>query len=64
MLALLTAAGCKIVFGAADGISYALKNGLSYYLLRWSGVPEGFAIEHARKEVRRSNSQRKAAGSP
>jgi hypothetical protein len=59
VLALITAAGCKIVFGAADGIAYALKNGLSYYLLLWAGVPEAFAIEHARKELRRSRTHQK-----
>jgi hypothetical protein len=53
VLALLTAAGCKIAFGIADAITYALRNGLSYYLLRWMGVPETFAIEHARKQLRR-----------
>jgi hypothetical protein len=63
VLALLTAAGIKIVFGAADGVSYALKNGLSYYLLRWMGVPEKFAIEHARKEVRRARARQKSTGS-
>jgi hypothetical protein len=62
VLALLTAAGCKIVFGAADGIAYALKNGFSYYLLRWAGVPERVALDHARKEVRRTRAKGQAAG--
>jgi hypothetical protein len=62
VLALLTAAGCKIVFAAADGISVALRHGLSYYLLRWTGVPEHFAMEHARKEVRRSRQKPKSRG--
>lgn len=31
--------GTRIVLGAADGISLGLKQGLSYLLLKWMGVP-------------------------
>jgi hypothetical protein len=54
VLALLTAAGCKIVFGAADGIAFALRNGFSYHLLRMAKVPESFALRHAHGEVEKS----------
>ncbi|HKR43336.1 MAG TPA: hypothetical protein VJU59_27245 [Paraburkholderia sp.] len=35
----LVVGGTKIVFGAADGIGYALKHGLAHVLLKWMGAP-------------------------
>jgi hypothetical protein len=41
--------GTRIVLGAADGISIALKQGLSHILLRWMGVPTTVASARKRK---------------
>jgi hypothetical protein len=39
----------RIVLGAADGISLALKQGLSHILLKWMGVPPTVANPRKRK---------------
>jgi hypothetical protein len=41
--------GTRIVLGAADGISIALRQGLSYILLKWMGVPATAATPRKRK---------------
>jgi hypothetical protein len=41
--------GTRIVLGAADGISIALKQGLSHILLKWMGVPKTAASARKRK---------------
>lgn len=43
--------GTRIVLGAADGISIALKQGLSYILLKWMGVPVTTATPRKRKKA-------------
>ena len=42
--------GTRIVLGAADGISLALKQGLAHILLKWMGVPA--AVSSPRKKKR------------
>ena len=44
--------GIRIVLGAADGISIALKQGLSHVLLKWMGVPT--TVASAQKRRRKS----------
>lgn len=41
--------GTRIVLGAADGISIALRQGLSHILLKWMGVPATAATSRKRK---------------
>lgn len=42
--------GTRIVLGAADGISIALRQGLSHILLKWMGVPSTTATSRKRKK--------------
>jgi len=41
--------GTRIVIGAADGVSIALKQGLSHLLLKWMGVPTTAGTSRKRK---------------
>ncbi len=43
--------GTRIVLGAADGISIALRQGLSHILLKWMGVPTTKATSRKRKKA-------------
>jgi len=43
--------GTRIVLGAADGISIALRQGLSHILLKWMGVPTTRATSQKRKKA-------------
>jgi hypothetical protein len=44
--------GTRIVLGAADGISLALKQGLAHILLKWMGVPEAVASPRKNKRTK------------
>ena len=43
--------GTRIVLGAADGVSIALRQGLSHILLKWMGVPTTTATSRKRKKA-------------
>jgi hypothetical protein len=43
--------GTRIVLGAADGISIALRQGLPHILLKWMGVPATAATSRKRKRA-------------
>jgi hypothetical protein len=43
--------GTKIVMAASDGVSTALKQGLTYHLLKWMKVPENVASVRKAREA-------------
>jgi hypothetical protein len=60
MLYFLLIGGTRIVLGAADGVSIALRQGLSYILLKWMGVPTTIASARKQKNAAsRSNARNK-----
>lgn len=56
--------GTKIVFGAADGIGYALKHGLAFNLLRWMGAPTSIIKAEFDRTEARIERVRKASKRP
>jgi hypothetical protein len=66
----LVVAGTKIVFGAAEGIGYALKHGLAYMILKWMGAPteiveaelQKVAVRNRKATAQKQPSSRRAGG--
>jgi hypothetical protein len=64
MIYFVLVGGTRIVLGAADGISIALKQGLSHILLKWMGAPASTASELKRTRSASSSSPKRARKIP